>query len=200
MCGLLQAAKSLEVAQDITFQRGEAMSTDFLKSSPADATGMGSPPGCLGESAVVHPTNLNGNLGIKPAPLLATTPCRANKSWRGLNEQSPQDHGPPQKMGEHLRQTTSPTNYNNTAAILMDIQEANRRMGAITAIPQHRETLFTIRRKVLSRSRPSANLLIEGSLLACRKPHSVNCIFGLMLAWQEGDTLFFSRARMNALE
>ena len=79
----------------------------------------------FGEAAAIHLRNLDDNPRIKPSTRDYWRQCLSAliKSWPGLNEtEDPQDHASRlQKMGEHYAKKASPTNYNNTIALLRHV-------------------------------------------------------------------------------
>jgi integrase len=139
------------------FSVAQARLTEFLKEHRkrvSNSNGEGSAKMTFGEAAAIHLRNLDENLSIKPGTrhywrqrLAALT-----KSWRGLNEKELRKvtHTDCKKWAGAYAKTASPTNYNNTVALLRHVLNVAIEAGVIYSNPAATVARTSVRGKHIS--------------------------------------------------
>ena len=131
--------KSLKTSH---FSVAEAGLAEFLKEHRqrrSNGNGEVSAKMTFGEAAVIHLRNLNDNLSIKPRTRHYWRQRLAAliKSWPGLNETEVRriTHTDCKKWASTYAKTASPTNYNNTVALLRHVLNVAIEAGVIYSNP-----------------------------------------------------------------
>jgi integrase len=179
--------KSLKTSH---FSVAEARLAEFLKEHRQrrrNGNGEVSAKMTFGESAVIHLGNLNDNLSIKPRTRHYWRQRLAAliKSWPGLNETEVRKitHADCKKWASTYAKTASPTNYNNTAAILGHILKVAIEAGVIYSNPAAALKRAAIRGKEIALPTIDKFNALIAEMRAGHSRDSVNCAdFALGLA------------------
>ena len=131
--------KSLKTSH---FSVAQAKLAEFLKEHRqrvSNGNGEVSAKVAFGEAAAIHLNNLNDNLGIKPRTRHYWRQRLAAliKSWPGLNETEVRKitQADCKKWASTYARTASPTNYNNTVALLRHVLNVAIEAGVIYRDP-----------------------------------------------------------------
>jgi integrase len=131
--------KSLKTSH---FSVAKARLAEFLKEHRqrvSNGNGEVSAKMTFGEAAAIHLRNLNDNLSIKPRTRHYWRQRLAAliKSWPGLNKTEVRKITPTdcKKWASAYRKTASPTNYNNTVALLRHVLNVAIEAGVIYSNP-----------------------------------------------------------------
>jgi integrase len=192
--------KSLKTSH---FSVAQARLAEFLKEHRqrvSNGNGEVSAKMTFREAAVIHLRNLNDNLRIKPRTrhYWQQRLAALMKSWRRLNETEVRKITPTdcKKWATAYAKTASPTNYNNTVALLRHILNVAIEAGVIYANPATALKRTAIRAKeVALPSTEKFNALIA-EMQAGHSRYSRNCAdFALGLA-----VTGMRKSEANALE
>jgi integrase len=192
--------KSLKTSH---FSVAQARLTEFLKEHRkrvSHSNGEGSAKMTFGEAAEIHLRNLDENLGIKPGTRHYWRQRLAAlvKGWPGLNETEIRKitHTDCKKWASAYVKTASPTNYNNTVALLRHVLNVAIEAGVIYANPAAALKRAAIRGKEIALpTTDKFNALID-EMLAGHSRDSRNCAnFALGLA-----VTGMRKSEANALE
>src|SRR5437867_935863 len=179
--------KSLKTSH---FSVAEARLAEFLKEHRerrSNGNGEVSAKMTFGEAAAIHLRNLDDNLSIKPRTRHYWRQRLAAliKSWPGLNETEVRKitHTDCKKWVSTYAKTASPTNYNNTVAILRHILNVAIEAGVIYSNPAAALKRAAIRGKEIALPTIEKFNALVVEMRAGHSRDSINCAdFALGLA------------------
>jgi integrase len=179
--------KSLKTSH---FSVAQAKLAEFLKEHRervSNGNGEVSAKMTFGEAAAIHLRNLDDNLRIKPRTRHYWRQRLAAliKSWPGLNETEVRKitHADCKKWASTYAKTASPTNYNNTVAILRHILDVAIKAGVIYSNPAAALKRAAIRGKEITLPTIEKFNALIAEMRAGHSRDSINCAdFALGLA------------------
>jgi integrase len=171
--------KSLKTSH---FSVAQAKLAEFLKEHRqrvSNGNGEVSAKMTFGEAAAIHLRNLDDNLSIKPRTRHYWRQRLAAliKSWPGLNETEVRKitHADCKKWASTYVKTASPTNYNNTVAILRHILNVAIEAGVIYSNPAAALKRAAIRGKEIALPTIDKFNALIAEMRAGHSRDSINC-------------------------